>query len=521
MSGMAESLARWVLEMNVWTALVLAIVIASDKILAPRVGASWRSLLYAAVLLRLCIPLETTAALGLAAPEVRVADVVPVGMPEIAALGAAQEAPRATGPSALAIAGLAHATGAFLLMLRWLAGRSRLARIAGESRVLAGEPGGAPPVHVHDSWGPGLVGIARPRLVVPEALLAAGPAPLDWVRRHELAHLRRGDHVTLPLLQLVVMLAWPVLPLWLALLRYRRLVEMACDETALAGEPSRRRREYGELLLSLSSRATWSARFDTLQEVSMSRDVVSRIVELRHQRRFASRIQGLLVLPIAAVAALAVGPGATGSVAASPDPAGGAGVDKSAERSCQDTIRAVVDQFRYLKVVRLVEGSEGVTIGVELQVTDERDASKVISSFKDALDKFGFVVVSMRGMPPRTQEGEVRALPFEVGVECPSADRQGPGGDVKLGLRCPERGKEPVAQLRDALAALGASPRIAAEVALDGERVRLSGSAESIPVIAALVGELERCPTLKDVDLRYVKADEKLGYLFETVASVE
>jgi beta-lactamase regulating signal transducer with metallopeptidase domain len=105
----------------------------------------------------------------------------------------------------------------------------------------------------HERLGPLVAGLLRPRIVVPAVLAdAPGAEALAWVLRHESAHIRRGDPLTSAAVQIVCILAWPVLPVWLAARRIRALMEQACDQRAVEGADGATRRRYGELLLALA-----------------------------------------------------------------------------------------------------------------------------------------------------------------------------------------------------------------------------------------------------------------------------
>ena len=95
--------------------------------------------------------------------------------------------------------------------------------------------------------------IGRLRLVWPEKLTG-----FDQIVRsrsviaHELAHVRRGDHI-LAWVELLAALVWWWNPLfWFVRSRVRASAELACDAIALS-TCSESRRSYAELLLRLSS----------------------------------------------------------------------------------------------------------------------------------------------------------------------------------------------------------------------------------------------------------------------------
>jgi len=101
--------------------------------------------------------------------------------------------------------------------------------------------------------GPALVGLLRPRIVLPAWTLALPARELRMVLLHEGEHRRAGDPALLGLGILLVSLA-PWNPgLWWMLFRLRLAVEGDCDGRVLArGVP---RRPYGRLLLEVATGA--------------------------------------------------------------------------------------------------------------------------------------------------------------------------------------------------------------------------------------------------------------------------
>jgi hypothetical protein len=109
------------------------------------------------------------------------------------------------------------------------------------------------PVVRHPELGPMVAGVARPRVVVPDGLLSEErEEALHFAMRHEVAHLRRRDPWLSAAIEVLVVVAWPIAPAWIAAARVRQLVEQACDEEALAGADASERRRYGHALLDLA-----------------------------------------------------------------------------------------------------------------------------------------------------------------------------------------------------------------------------------------------------------------------------
>ncbi len=97
--------------------------------------------------------------------------------------------------------------------------------------------------------GPAIVGVAAPRLVTPfDYVERFTEAERGFIRRHERAHMQRGDNLANLVIALAQVLAWfnPLVHLAANLARLDQ--EAACDARVLEGRP-RERRAYAEALL--------------------------------------------------------------------------------------------------------------------------------------------------------------------------------------------------------------------------------------------------------------------------------
>jgi TonB family protein len=232
------------------TGAILIAAVAADRLLERRVSAAARLLLYLAVLGRLALPAAWHSPLGVLGVR---------ATPEPVAMDLAQSSlvvvPLAPLEARFGLAGwaaVAYAALAALLLGRWLWARLLLRRSLRACRPAALDCPEAP-VLLHERLGPLVAGLLRPRIVVPAALAdGERPEALAWVLRHEGAHVRRRDPLMSAGVQIACILAWPILPLWLAARRIRALMEQACDERAVEGADSAARRRYGELLLALA-----------------------------------------------------------------------------------------------------------------------------------------------------------------------------------------------------------------------------------------------------------------------------
>jgi len=100
--------------------------------------------------------------------------------------------------------------------------------------------------------GPAVVGLLRPRIVLPLWLTGAPPAQQALVLAHEQAHIAARDPqlLGLALLALVAM-PWN-LPLWWQVRRLRHAIEVDCDARVLAAGHDRQ--DYGAALIDVGAR---------------------------------------------------------------------------------------------------------------------------------------------------------------------------------------------------------------------------------------------------------------------------
>ena len=131
--------------------------------------------------------------------------------------------------------------GAVLVAVAWR-------RRSWERRRVAG-----PRVYVSRGFGPALVGLLAPRVVVPSWVLRLDPAARDAIVRHEEEHARARDHLTLLCGGLVTAL-FPWSPaIWWMCRRLRAAVEMDCDERVVASGIGVA--DYGAVLLNAGTRS--------------------------------------------------------------------------------------------------------------------------------------------------------------------------------------------------------------------------------------------------------------------------
>jgi beta-lactamase regulating signal transducer with metallopeptidase domain len=301
------------LILNQWTALLLVGAIALDHVLARRIRAAWRVALYAPLVVRVLVPL------GCAFPWVRGPRTLLLFAPTPMSLPAlAVPSSSLIGLPAIAIA--LYLAIALTLAYAILQRRAAAQRIVRDARPMTPNVARLPPCPVveHPSAGPMVVGLVSPRIVIPSELRHGGGNALATVLGHECAHVMRRDTWLIAAMQLVLVLFWPVLPLWAAAWRVRQLVEMACDERALDAATTNERRLYGHALLDL---AELRALTPMSAELHFGSTLRARIQALAWTRRWPVPIQIAFVVGVAAAfaACSSVGPEPIGA-----EPMGGA-----------------------------------------------------------------------------------------------------------------------------------------------------------------------------------------------------
>ncbi len=169
-------------------------------------------------------------------------------------------------------------------------------------------------VYLAADVGPAVVGLLRPRIVLP-GWFGQLPAPVQAsIMAHEQSHLEAGDPRLLTLaLFLLVLMPWN-LPLWWLLHRLRRAIEVDCDTRVL--EQGHDARRYGETLLVVGQRQ--SAFIGAVAAMSESTSFLEERIKLMVRKpskdwRVATVALGCLSLVLAAVAAEVGPPNATSS----------------------------------------------------------------------------------------------------------------------------------------------------------------------------------------------------------------
>jgi len=199
-------------------------------------------------------------------------------------------------------------SGLTLAALAWNGWAQRRRMRQWRTTVLLGMP-----VLVAPDAGPAVVGLLRPRIVVPQWLLNAAPSQQGMVLAHEQSHLDARDPLCLAMaLVLLVALPWN-LPLWWQVQRLRRAMEVDCDSRVLARGYSMR--SYGELLIAVAQRRSAHLRLSSSMSTTTSFLEQRLGIMLKGSRsslvgRIAAFSLASLALTLAAAAAQLTPPGA-------------------------------------------------------------------------------------------------------------------------------------------------------------------------------------------------------------------
>ena len=282
-----------------YAALVGAIVAAGGMAmeqLAAATGRPRRIAWLAALAVGVAIPLAGEWGDPVAVPveEAAAPESEPTGRSVAAAMPVPRD--RTAGRVALlawgagSLAAMAVLAGVLAVVAR---GRRRWER----RRVLGAD------LYVSRRFGPALVGVARPRVVIPRWVTELEPGARDAIIRHELEHARAGDHLAL-LYGGLVAAAFPWSPaIWWMYRRLRAAVELDCDQRVLASGIGVA--DYGDVLLGAGARSR--GRWGFAPAMGQPRTLLERRLKTMSEkrRRLNAGRAALLVTAAAGSVALA------------------------------------------------------------------------------------------------------------------------------------------------------------------------------------------------------------------------
>lgn len=290
-------IAPWMLFALVVGALIAGAAAALDP--AVRYAGRPTRWLWAAALAAVALwPAAALLAAHVAAPARAIPDAaLPVHRLRSIVVGAA--APASTPAWDVAL-GVAWAALSALLLARIALGVALVRR-----RERAWRPADVDGVAVRLSadLGPAVVGVARPRVVVPEWILSLDRPLRALVLRHEAEHRDARD----PLLLLAAALATALAPwnvaLWCVARRLRLAVEVDCDARVLRAHPVPER--YALLLLTIAQRRASGAPSAAALLAEPTSHLERRLVTMQTDHRGISRPR-LAAAVVAGLAAIVV-----------------------------------------------------------------------------------------------------------------------------------------------------------------------------------------------------------------------
>jgi hypothetical protein len=147
-------------------------------------------------------------------------------------------------------------------------------------------------VYITGDIGPAVVGLLRPRIVVPRWVTMALPTHQSAVIVHEQSHLDAHDPQLFTFaLALLVFMPWN-LPLWWQLRRLRYAIEVDCDARVVAGgfDPA----HYGETLITVGERQ--SAYVGAVAAMSESRSFLEERIRIMISKPVRWRRTGIAAL---------------------------------------------------------------------------------------------------------------------------------------------------------------------------------------------------------------------------------
>lgn len=157
-------------------------------------------------------------------------------------------------------------------------------------------------VRVSRRFGPALVGITRPDIVLPAWVLQLQPAARAAIVRHEQEHARARDHLAL-LYAGLVLVAFPWSPaVWWMCRRLRAAIEIDCDGRVIASGIGAS--DYGAVLLDAGSRS--QARWGLALAMGQPRSLLERRLKTMSEGQVKLKGSQTVLLAGAALVALAI-----------------------------------------------------------------------------------------------------------------------------------------------------------------------------------------------------------------------
>jgi beta-lactamase regulating signal transducer with metallopeptidase domain len=237
---------------HLWQSTLVAAVIAALIFFFRNNSANVRYWLWFAASLKFLLPFSLLMQVG------RLTFAHPVPASSLALLAriepatapfAAIPAPAPHHLSWMAVAACAWALGTLVIAGRWLVQAVRLSEVVRRAAPLTFEAS-VPVKATSELLEPGLVGIWRPVILLPESLATKlSRAEIDTILAHELSHLRRRDNLMAAAHMLVEAVFWFHPLVWFIGARLVEEREQACDEAVLGA--GRKPLDYAQAILKV------------------------------------------------------------------------------------------------------------------------------------------------------------------------------------------------------------------------------------------------------------------------------
>jgi len=154
-------------------------------------------------------------------------------------------------------------------------------------------------VVMKDFVSPALSASLKPTVVMPERMLSRDDAQVEFALRHELTHLKRGDHIVCLLLMLLKAAYWFNPVVWLAASRMKMDMETACDSMVVRSMDGAGRKRYASTIIDMYARG--EARFVLGMALGNTKQTAERRIRGIFMRRRSSRPARLTALLFSAV----------------------------------------------------------------------------------------------------------------------------------------------------------------------------------------------------------------------------
>lgn len=243
--------------------------------------------------------------------------------------------------------------------------------------------------------GPAVVGLLRPRIVVPAWVLAAPPPQQVMVMAHEQSHVDAHDPQLLTIaLCLLVAMPWN-LPLWWQLRRLRHAIEVDCDARVLRS--GHEVKAYGETLIEVGLRQ--STFVGAVAAMSESTSFLEERINIMISK--PGKWTGLMA---AGLAALSIGMAAVAAQVAPPDASVAVAVEGRKQVAVDPAVLAAyVGDYRLRDLIMSVTLDGG-------QLKTRLTGQQVVPVFAESASSFFARVVDAQVSFERNAQGQVVSL---------------------------------------------------------------------------------------------------------------